>query len=498
MLKRVIWLLVAAIGCHVLSNITIADDQKPQPKNVILIIADDLGKQIGAYGDQQAKTPNLDRLAKEGTRFEHAYCTTASCSASRSVILSGLYNHATGHYGHEHGDGHFSTYPSVMSLPRILADAGYRTAIVGKYHVSPESVYPFQQKLDQQTQGSRDTVQMAENVKALITEKTDQPFFLYFAPTDPHRGAGPGGFSNFNNKENPYKTERHLFDAGSIPVPKWLPDLPETNAELAEYYQACNRVDQGVGRLYQILEESGQLEHTLIIFASDNGPPFPGAKTTCYEPGASLPLIVRHPQQQKKGVVTSARVTWVDLTPTILDYCGVQTPDAPAVTPGHPDTVKPIKNPKNAKNKLKYAFHGRSFLSVLEQEKTEGWDEVYLSHTFHEVQMYYPMRVIISGKYKLIMNIAYQLPVPFASDLWACPTWQAARVSASQMYGQRTIKDLLQNKHFELYDLLEDPGELKNLAEQPAHAATLTELQEKLKAFQTRTNDPWVVKWEHE
>src|SRR5262245_55428857 len=109
-------------------------------RNVILVVADDMGCTLGCYGDRVAKTPNLDRLAADGTVFTHAFCTTASCSPSRSVILSGLYNHANGQYGLEHAAHHFRSHDRVRSLSGRLAEAGYRTARVGKYHVAPEEV----------------------------------------------------------------------------------------------------------------------------------------------------------------------------------------------------------------------------------------------------------------------------------------------------------------------------------------------------------------------
>ncbi len=113
------------------------------PKNVVLLVVDDLGFELGCYGDAAARTPNLDRIAADGTRFTHAFCTTASCSASRSVILSGLHNHANGQYGHQHAEHHFSSFDRVKSLSTRLSDAGYRTARIGKYHVAPESVHAF-------------------------------------------------------------------------------------------------------------------------------------------------------------------------------------------------------------------------------------------------------------------------------------------------------------------------------------------------------------------
>src|SRR5262245_15009241 len=113
------------------------------PRNVLLIVADDLGRQLGCCGDKVARTPNIDALAADGTRFDWAFCTTSSCSPSRSVILSGLQNHANGQYGLQHATHNFSTRPFVKSLPVLLGQAGYRTCSIGKVHVQPEEQYKF-------------------------------------------------------------------------------------------------------------------------------------------------------------------------------------------------------------------------------------------------------------------------------------------------------------------------------------------------------------------
>jgi N-sulfoglucosamine sulfohydrolase len=295
-------------------------------RNVLMVVTDDLGTDLGCYGSSVVRTPHLDRLAAEGTRFTHAFCTTASCSASRSVILGGLHNHATGQYGHQHSYHNFHTFENIRTLPVLLANAGYRTARIGKFHVQPEAVYRFEEVLDRPPEGrpvnARNPAAMAERARPFLGREDPRPFFLYFCTTDPHRS----GVINTNNPHRPDRfgngpvypgIEEVLFRPDAVVVPPFLPDTPATRAELAEYYQSVVRIDQGMGRLFEVLRETGHYD---------------------------------------------------DLTPTILDFAGVPYDVA--------------------------QFHGRSFLPMLEQEDPEGWDEVYASHTFHEITMYYPMRVV--------------------------------------------------------------------------------------------------------
>ncbi|MHC4367527.1 MAG: sulfatase family protein [Planctomycetota bacterium] len=444
--------------------------------NVVLIVSDDHGLEtLGCYGNPVIQTPNLDALATEGVRFTNAFCTTASCSASRSVILSGIYNHANGQYGHQHSYHHFISFPNVKSLPVLLTEAGYRTGRIGKYHVAPDEVYKFDVALKG---NSRSPVQMADNCRDFISGD-DKPFFLYYCTSDPHRGGGtaselPGKPDRFGNKpKGAYPgVDEVKYDPKDVVVPPFLPDLPECRAELAQYYQSVSRVDQGVGRLMRVLRQAGKYDNTVVIYISDNGVAFPGAKTTLYEPGMNLPCIVRDPRQKNKGIACDALVNYTDLAPTILDFAG----------------ALPRKS----------SLQGRSFKSGLNREHPKGWDETYASHTFHEITMYYPMRVVRQRKYKLIWNIAHGLDYPFASDLWASATWQATIKGGRQHYGKRTVEAYLHRPRFELYDLESDPHEVSNLADDPGHQKVLEELKAKLKTFQKRTKDPWIVKWNYE
>lgn len=471
---------VSAVGVSALvaggvgsSRVLAGGEKRP---NIVLIVADDHGKDaLGCYGNAVIKTPNLDGLARDGVRFVNAFCTTASCSASRSVILTGMYNHANGQYGHQHDYHHFISFPNIKSLPILLTEAGYRTGRIGKYHVAPDEVYKFDVALPG---NSRSPVRMSEECKDFIDADDDKPFFLYFCTSDPHRGGGtadelPTKPDRFGNKaKGGYPGVKEVkYDAKDVIVPPFLPDSPECRDELAQYYQAVSRVDQGVGKLLSVLTETGKDENTVVIYISDNGVAFPGAKTTLYEPGMNLPVIIRDPRLSKKGVTCDALINYADLAPTILDFAGVSNTGQ---------------------------MQGRSFKSVLGVEHPAGWDETYASHTFHEITMYYPMRVVRGRRYKLIWNIAHGLDYPFASDLWAASTWQATIKRGEKYYGKRTVDAYIHRAKFELYDLQDDPHEVNNLADDPKHAALLAEYKGKLKAFQKRTKDPWIVKWEYE
>ncbi len=482
-------------------------------RNIVVFITDDESPTLGCYGDPVAVTPALDALAADGTLFENAFATTASCSASRSVILSGIHNHANGQYGHQHDFHKFASWYDVvsLSLPRALARAGYRTARIGKFHVAPEEVYHFETALKG---NERNAVQMAEACRPLIEAPSDQPFFLYFATSDPHRGGGldeasslelkPDLFGNKPDRGSHGGVTEIVFDPANVPVPAFLPDTPETRSELAHYYQSCARIDQGLARLVAILKAAGLFDKTLILFTSDHGMAFPGGKTTVYEPGLRVPLVVRDPYAAARGTRTKSLVSHTDITPSLLDFAGeldtLQQRPKRWLEPRDYWKDKPYASRENHGPRGGLAaYHGRSWLPLLADPTIEIRDAHFASHTFHEIQMYYPMRAVRDLEWKLIWNIAHPLPYPFASDLWAASTWQAQfRRSLDAPYGRKTVNDYIHRPRFELYHIASDPDESRNLAADPAHAATLLQYQEKLKALQKEFGDPWITKWDYE
>ncbi len=426
--------------------------------NVLLLIADDLGCFLPVYGDTNAVTPNMDRLLCEGVYFTNSYCTSPSCSASRSVILSGLYNHATGHYGHAHGEHHFSYLPYVQPFPKLLKKAGYATGYIAKLHVEPEACFEWDLA---DPIGSRDVYHMAQSAKKFIQDAGDKPWYLHCGFHDPHR-AGTG----FANKQWP-NVKRLRLDPAKLKVPSFLPDNPDTRGDLVEYYEACNRFDQGIGFMLDVLKESGQADNTLVIVMSDHGAPFPNAKTTTYDAGLHVPLIVRRPGMRERGMANHAMTNWADIMPSILEWTGVKGPD--------------------------YPLHGRSWMPILEQTHPQGWDRVYFSHTFHEVIDYYPMRGVRTRRYKYIHNLFPGLQYQNATDLWASPTWQSMRKQGrNAMLGKRPVMKFLHRDREELYDVENDPDEVRNLASSTEHQSVLGEFRRDTNEFRKRTGDVWI------
>ncbi|MEO1528168.1 MAG: sulfatase [Planctomycetota bacterium] len=482
-------------------------------KNVIFIITDDESPTLGCYGDAAARTPAIDAIAADGVVFRNAFATTASCSASRSVVMSGLHNHRNGQFGHQHHYHKFASFHDVVSLalPRVMQRAGYRTAHIGKYHVAPETVYQFETYLKA---NSRSTVEMADQCKPFLTEESDQPFFLYFGTSDPHRGGGidqtsqrelkPNLFGNKPNRGSFPGVDEVFFDPSDVTIPPFLPDTPETREELAQYYQSCSRVDRGVARLVEILKAADLYDKTMIVFTSDHGMAFAGGKTTVYEGGLRVPFVVRDPYQDQRGIQTDAMVSHIDITPSLLDFAGGldRKKNAPKdmlnAKKFWTERGEALKENRDGRKAFK-GYHGKSWMRILAHPDETHRETIMASHTFHEIQMYYPMRVVRDSRFKLIWNIAHPLPYPFASDLWAASSWQAQLAKGDDApYGQMTVGRYVQRPAFELYDMQKDPYESTNLASSPGHADVLEQYKAKLKSMQRQFDDPWIMKWEYE
>ncbi|KAJ5266482.1 Alkaline phosphatase-like alpha/beta/alpha [Penicillium angulare] len=437
-------------------------------RNILLMVADDLGKQLGCYGNTSIQTPHLDKLAAEGTRFDQAFTSTASCSASRSVIYTGLHTHQNGQYGLHNGRHHFTTYDHVETAPALFSKHGYTTGLIGKVHVGPSSVYPWDACAESD---SRDVASVADQAAAFFqsSKSKEQPFFLTIGFIDPHRDVTRSGFGNDEKYDSRVKTID--YSPEDVVVPPFVNDLPKVRYEFAEYYKSISRLDQGVGMVLEGLEESGLSDDTLILFVSDNGPPFINSKTTLYDAGVCLPMIMKCPGSAA-GAVNPNMISYVDILPTLLDWAQYPSPENPARL-------------------------GRSFLSILsEQTQLDAWDQVFGSHTFHEVTNYWPTRFMRNRRYKYHRNIAWRLDFPFAADIYGSLTWEEIRntESSPKMIGSRLLKDYFFRPAEELYDIQADPDEIHNLAKDSEYSQVLEEMRATMEKWQGRSEDAWLYR----
>jgi N-sulfoglucosamine sulfohydrolase len=436
-----------------------AGPDRTRRRNILLIVSDDQGLDLGCMG-VAVKTPNLDRLARGGTRFDRAYSAVSSCSPSRAVLYTGLYGHQNGMYGLAHSVHNQSLIDGVVTLPALLKRAGYTTALVGKKHVRPDSAFPYDAELAPERSGVRDVALIADEAEKFVKAAGDTPFFITIGYSDPHRAP-----VNFGNDRDWPRVTPVRYDPARLTVPTHLPDIPAVRADLANYYESLSRLDSGVGMLVEMLARTGHADDTLIVFLSDNGRPFPGAKTNLYDPGLHLPLIVHAPGAGT--AVSDAMVSWTDITPTLLDWAGAQGPD--------------------------YPLPGRSLLPLLGKRGAPGWDRIFASHEFHEINQYYPMRSVRTRDHSYIVNLAWQLPYPIAGDVAESESWKAIAADPSIRIGGRTQQAYLTRPAEELYDLRRDPDELVNRIDDPAATTELARLRSALAEHRAATRDPWLA-----
>ncbi len=424
--------------------------------NVLMIVSEDHCPNLGCYGDRTVGTPRLDGLAAEGVRFARAYVTQAGCSQSRSSILTGLYPHQNGQIG-------LATHKYTMirkdtpNLPALLRAAGYRTGIIGKLHVNPPSAFPFDFKWNDRkfiSFGKRDVLRIAQ-VAAEFMTASQQPFFLSV---------------NYPDAHVPYHRQQKGLPAKPLgpddvsPLP-WLPvDTPRVRKFLANYYNCISRLDTGIGMLLDELERSGKAERTLVVYLSDHGAQFSRGKMTNYEAGLRIPLIVRWPGRAKAGAVRDELVSTIDLMPTLLEATGVTQPKG---------------------------LPGRSLLPLVRGRSVAWRDHLFAEYTMHSPATYFPRRSVRDDRYKLIVNLLQDRPNPLA-EMYLQRGWDLTREALAQVGPafRPAWQRFARPPAVELYDLKEDPYELRNLADKPEQAGTVKRLRDRLTAWQKRTADP--------
>lgn len=467
-------------------------DLAGEKKNVLLIVADDAGFEMSAYGNDKCKTPYLNEFAKKALVFDNSFTTVSSCSPSRSAILTGVPHHENGMYGLHNTYHHFQSFDQVQSLPLILQQTGrFWTGIIGKKHVGPSPVYPFDFAYTEENnpinQVGRNITLIKNLVRDFFSKAGDRPFFLYIGFHDPHRcyhtdpqfgmfcekfGDGSPGMGTIPDW-HPID-----YDIDDVYVPYFVQDTPAARADIAAQYKTISRMDQGIGLILQELKSFGFEENTLVIYTSDNGIPFPNGRTNLYDSGIAEPLLISSPiSTQRWGETSQAMVSHVDLVPTILDWYGIP---APKYNTYGPNEVN---------------LQGDSLLPVLDKEPDPACGMVFASHDIHEITMYYPMRAVRTCRHKLIHNMYFKMPFMIDQDFYLSLSFQDLLNRTMQGRATnwfKTLKDYYYRSEWELYDLLHDPKELNNVADVPSYQDILNDLKNKLHDWQKSTNDPWI------
>jgi arylsulfatase A-like enzyme len=333
--------LALALGCSLLACGARQQSPDPQLPNVVLIVADDLGwLDLSVYGNPNLGTPHIDRLAREGVRFTRAFVAAPSCSSSRASIMTGQYPHTNGVTGLAHLHLGATLSPFRDTLADLLAATGYETGLAGKWHVAPylpAGWYGYDERMGRVVDP---WIREMDPILDFIARHRERPFYLEINFMNTHRD--DAGEFEFDPAfpVNP--------DAVQILDYLQLPDWPEIRLELAKFYSQAMGMDARIGEVLGTLDRLGLVENTIVLFVSDNGPPFPGSKMTVYDRGIATPLIVRWPARVPAGGVRTALVSTIDILPTILEATGREVPEwvqgrsfLSLLAQGAPDTHRP-------------------------------------------------------------------------------------------------------------------------------------------------------------
>ena len=434
---------------HTLSTVAVAiflaaslgQAEAVKQPNILIVIADDLNKDsVGIYGNKDVKTPNIDRLASQGMRFNLAYTSTAMCAPTRQQMYTGLYPVRSGAY-----PNHSKVKPGTKSLVHYLKALGYRVGLSGKRHFGPPSSFPFEQvsrKVD------------AKAIHEFVARDEKQPFCLLVTSNSPHVPWSAGDASQ--------------YDPGKLTIPPYWVDTPEMRESLTRYYAEITDLDREVGECMKILRETKQEDNTAMIFTTEQGAQYPGCKWTCYENGLNVGFIVRWSGQVKPGSVSDAMIHYVDVAPTLVEMAGGEA----------------IKG-----------LDGRTFLGVLRGKTKRHNSVTYGVHTqmnaIGSPPTGYAVRSIRAGKWKYIMNLNHKVTFKNAltqndkENYWA--SW--VRTAKTDTKAARLVKRYLNRPAEELYDLSKDPYELNNLAGREKQAKVKARLKQQLQDWMTSQGD---------
>lgn len=415
------------------------------PWNVVWIIADDLSPDLSCYGRTDVSTPNIDRLAAEGALFTNAYVTGPVCSASRSALITGMYQTSIGAHAHRshRGDG-FALSDPVRLITDYFREAGYYTVNDHDSGLGGRNKTDFNFQHEQAFDGTdwRD-------------RGLGQPFYAQVNIFEPHRGRPPGVWDFTNDIDDP-------TDPATVEVPEYYPDDKVSRRDWAGYLDAVRLLDEKVGRVLDRLEEDGLADRTVVAFFGDHGRPMPRDKQFLYDGGIRVPLIVRWPGNLEPGSTRDELVNMIDLSATSLAWAGIEVPDH---------------------------LEGKVFLGA---EKMPDRDYVFAARDRCD-ETVDRIRAVRDKRYKYIRNYYPDRPYMQLNRYKevSYPIWrQMQRLERDGEISAEQYPFLARTRPpEELYDTQEDPNELRNLAESAEHQQILTRMSTVLDAWIRHTGD---------
>jgi len=431
-----------------MAGIASQSDQRPPGRkpNVLIIMADDLdSKQLSCYGGENMQTPHIDGLASSGMRFTNMIASEAMCVPTRASLFTGLFPARHGAY-----QNHKPVYDGLKSICHYLGDLGYRVGLTGKNHVTkPREIFPFDIVPGFEPNCvSRTDEYFLDSVRQYITQP--EPYCLFVMSINPHTPWTVGDPSE--------------FDPDKLVLPVNWADTRLTRQHFAKFLAEVRRLDDQVGDVMKLLEETGQLEHTIVIFLGEQGPQFPGGKWTLWDYGQRSSMIIRWPGVVKPGTVSEALVQYEDVVPTLVDIAG----------------GKAIDN-----------LDGISFAHVLEDGSKGKRQYAFGIHNNIPAGTAYPMRSIRDHDYKFIWNLTpnadyfVRMMTPNGKNLYS--TW--LNRAQHDPHAAAMVRRLTTRPEFELYDLKTDPDELNNLAHDPSSAALVSRYRSELERWMQQQGD---------
>jgi N-sulfoglucosamine sulfohydrolase len=443
-----------ATGAGILGSSAGAIAQRRARPNILFAIADDQSwLHTSSAGDPVVKTPTIDRIAGRGVRFTNSFCSSPSCTPSRGSILTGR-----NFWELEEGGNLWSSLPKKFDVyPDLLEAAGYHVGLHGK------GWGPGDFKAGGFTRNPAGTP-YTSFASFLEARPKDKPFCFWFGSTDPHRPYEPGSGA------------RSGVNVDKVAVPPWLPDTREVREDISDYLFEVQRFDRDVGAIVDAIQKAGGLDNTLVVITSDNGMPFPRAKTNLYDSGTHMPLAMSWPAAFRGGRVVDDFVSHADFAPTFLEAAGLAIPRS---------------------------MSGRSLLPLLSSNKSgqveRERDRVFTGRERHTAMragaVGYPMRAAQTREYLYIRNYEPDRwpsgDPPHYSDIDNGPSKEFVLTHKdSPEYGKFFEMACAKRPAEELYDLGSDPAQQKNVASDRQYAGAKAKMSAMLRDYLTRTKDP--------